>query len=291
MCTQLLTFEKRFCARLNAEWGTDCHQDANDFYIFVMEYLHEDLNVYWRNPPAHVLSKEEEALREKTPMFQAASIEWDRWSKRERSIISDLFAGQHASQLRCLTCHRTSTTYEPWFNLSVEIAGRGKVTLEDCLASYCREERLAKGQEWSCPHCQTTRDATKKITITKAPMYLVMHLKRFHIDGGGVARKDSSIVDFPLTGLNLAPYMLQRPTDEQMATAQRVPDQSILGPFKYNAYGIVEHFGRGLQSGHYIAWINDRARRTWRKFDDQRVTDIQSIRPDGAYLIFYERVN
>jgi ubiquitin carboxyl-terminal hydrolase 8 len=255
-----------------------------------MEYLHEDLNVFWRNPPPHVLSKEEEALRERSPMYLAASIEWDRWSKRERSIISDLFAGQHASQLRCLTCKRTSTTYEPWFNLSVEIAGRQKVTLEECLASYCQEERLGKGHEWQCPHCQTTRDATKRIILTKSPMYLVVHLKRFHVDSGGSLRKDATVVDFPLTGLDLAPYMLPRPNEDQARAQGRVLDQSMLGPFKYAAYAVVEHFGRGLQSGHYISWVNDRARRTWRKFDDQRVSDIKHIRPDGAYLIFYERL-
>jgi ubiquitin carboxyl-terminal hydrolase 8 len=280
---------------LNPDWGTDQHQDANDFYIFVMEFLHEDLNVFWSNPPAHVLSKAEELVRERSPMFLAASIEWDRWSKRERSVLSDLFAGQHASQLKCLTCHRTSTTYEPWFNLSIEIAGRGRATgrttLEDCLASYCKEERLTKGQEWCCPHCQTTRDATKKIILTKAPPYLVVHLKRFHIDGSGTARKDATIVDFPLAALDLAPYMLARPNEADVRSANVRPDQSLLGPFKYNAYGVVEHFGRGLQSGHYVSWINDRARRTWRKFDDDRVGDVRGISPNGAYLIFYERVN
>jgi len=286
-----MTFRK-FCARLNADWGTDRHQDANDFYIFLMEYLHEDLNVFWRNPPPHVLSKQEEDSRERLPMFLAASIEWDRWSKRERSLISDLFAGQHASQLRCLTCKNTSTTYEPWYNLSIELPSRGTVKLEDCLASYCREERLGRGHEWCCPHCQKTRDATKRITLTKAPPYLVVHFKRFHADSSGNAHKVSTVVDFPLQGLDLAPYMLTPPTPHEVASASRRSfDQSMLGPFKYNAYAIVEHFGKGLSSGHYIAWIHDRPRGVWRRFDDSSVSDLPTVRPAGAYLVFYERVN
>jgi ubiquitin carboxyl-terminal hydrolase 8 len=223
-------------------------------------------------------------------MFIAASIEWDRWSKRERSLISDLFAGQHASQLRCLTCRKTSTTYEPWFNLSIEIPFKDNARLEDCLSSYCQEERLAKGQEWSCPHCQTTRDATKRIILTKAPQYLVVHLKRFHMDGGS-ARKDGRIVDFPLQGLDLGPWMLPQPREDELRASGRTPDQSIVGPFRYNAYAIVEHFGRGLHSGHYIALVHDRPRGVWRRFDDSIVSDKQTIRPDGAYLIFYERIN
>lgn len=286
-----VTFRK-FCARLNADWGTDRHQDANDFYIFVMEYLHEDLNVFWRNPPPHVLSKQEEESREQLPMFLAASIEWDRWSKRERSLISDLFAGQHASQLRCLTCKNTSTTYEPWYNLSIELPSRGNVKLEECLASYCRDERLGRGHEWQCPHCQKTREATKRITLTKAPPYLVVHFKRFHADSSGNAHKVSTVVNFPLQGLDLAPYMLTPPTQNEVQNASRRSfDQSILGPFKYNAYAIVEHFGKGLSSGHYIAWIHDRPRNVWRKFDDSGVTDHANVMPAGAYLVFYERVN
>jgi ubiquitin carboxyl-terminal hydrolase 8 len=255
-----------------------------------MEYLHEDLNIYWRNPPPHVLSKQEEEVRETMPMFLAASIEWDRWSKRERSLIADLFAGQHASQLRCLTCGTTSTTYEPWFNISIEIPQRGQPTLENCLASYCQQERLDKGQEWTCPHCKTNRDATKKIIFTKAPPYLVIHLKRFYMEGA-TGRKDSRIVDFPLQNLDMTPYMLPAPTEREQRSTQRQLDQSILGPFVYNAYAIVEHFGRGLQSGHYISLVHDRPRNVWRRFDDSAVTDAPSIRPDGAYLLFYERVD
>jgi ubiquitin carboxyl-terminal hydrolase 8 len=255
-----------------------------------MEFLHEDLNIYWRNPPAHVLSKEEEAMREQTPMFLAASIEWDRWSKRERSLIADLFGGQHASQLRCLTCNTTSTTYEPWFNMSIEIPTGRHTSLENCLASYCQQERLQKGQEWTCPNCKTSRDATKKIILTKAPQYLVIHLKRFHMEGN-TARKDSRIVDFPLQGLDMTPYMLPVPTERQQKSTNRQLDQSILGPFIYNAYAVVEHFGKGLQSGHYISLVHDRPRNVWRRFDDSTVTDTASIRPDGAYLLFYERVD
>jgi ubiquitin carboxyl-terminal hydrolase 8 len=224
-----------------------------------------------------MLSKEEEESQERLPMFTAAIIEWDQWSNRESSLISDLFAGQHASHLCCLTCRKTSTTYEPWFSLSIEIPLKDNVKLEDCLSSYFQEERLAKGQEWRCPHCQMTRDATKRIILTKAPQYLVVHLKRFRMHGGR-AGKDDRIVDLPLEGLDLGPWMLPPPRD-------------IVEPFRYNAYAIVEHSGRSLHSGHYTALVHDRPRGVWRRFDDSVVADKQTIRPDGAYLIFYERIS
>ena len=190
------------------------------------------------------------------PISTAAGIEWDRWSKRERSLVSDLFAGQHASQLRCLTCRRTSTTYEPWFNLSVEIPLREHAgvaaRLEDCLSSYCQEERLAKGQEWSCPHCRTTRDATKRIMLTKAPQYLVVHLKRFHMDGGSARKDTRASSTSPLQGLDLGPWMLPQPRGDGVGAGPaggRAPDPSIAGPFRYNAYAVVEHLGREAAFG------------------------------------------
>ncbi|KAK3068697.1 hypothetical protein LTS18_000554, partial [Coniosporium uncinatum] len=101
---------RNFCARLKQDWGFDQQQDAKEFFDFLIDYLHEDLNTQWNNPPAHILSASEEAAREKMPKNFASRIEWSRYSKREMSIVSKLFAGQHASRLRCRTCGITSTT-------------------------------------------------------------------------------------------------------------------------------------------------------------------------------------
>ncbi|KAJ6160901.1 ubiquitin C-terminal hydrolase [Penicillium chermesinum] len=96
-------------------------QDAKEFFDFVVDCLHEDLNINWKRTPLKPLTFAQEVQRERTPIPQVSKIEWDRYSHREESFISSLFAGQHASQLRCTTCQQTSTTYEAFYSISVEI--------------------------------------------------------------------------------------------------------------------------------------------------------------------------
>ncbi|KAL8969219.1 MAG: hypothetical protein Q9183_002105, partial [Haloplaca sp. 2 TL-2023] len=109
---------RRLCARLNPEWGLDRQQDAKEYLDFLLDCLHEDLNQNWERQPLLALSASQEATRERMPVADVSKIEWQRYSHRESSFISNLFAGQHASRLRCTTCHNTSTTYEAFYSIS-----------------------------------------------------------------------------------------------------------------------------------------------------------------------------
>lgn len=273
--------------------------------------MHEDLNWSWNNPPAHVLSPLEEQLRERTPRPFASKVEWARYTKRERSVISDLFAGQHASRLKCTTCGTTSTTYEAFYSISVEIPRSGTASIDQCLRSYCSEEMLSGDEVWRCPSCRKEREATKQITITRAPRYLVVHFKRFSASRNESARKVRTPISFPLEGnggLDLGPYMLPPPTSEEVAQAIRdrgvesvkrdcALDESMTAPYRYNAYAVMRHIGSTLHSGHYVALVKDSGRGCWREFNDERVTDFdpaalppaRSLQNEEAYIVFFER--
>ena len=295
---------RSFCARLNENWGRDEQQDAKEFYDFVIDFMHEDMNIAWRNAPPHVLSPEEEARRERMHPAYASLVEWARWSKRDQSPISDLFAGQHASRLKCMACGTTSTTYETFYSLSIEIPRSGHGHIYNCLESYCQEEKMPKG--WKCPTCKKERDATKQIFITRAPKNLVVHFKRFEAVGRD-ARKVRTPIEFPLQGLDITRHMQAPPTPENIeATVRttgdvtirdRVFDDSMVPPFKYDAYGVIDHIGASVSRGHYIANVKDPGRKKWRRFDDDHATDFDPdvlpvpdrLQNDQAYILFYER--
>ncbi|KAI9734004.1 MAG: ubiquitin-specific protease doa4 [Cirrosporium novae-zelandiae] len=295
------TFRK-FCGRLNREWGIDRQQDAKEFFDFLVDCLHEDLNVNWERTPLKPLSTKEELIRERMPMHVVSKNEWDRYSHREHSLISSLFAGQHASRLRCTTCNWTSTTYEAFYSISVEIPRSGVGDIYQCLNSYTKEEMLSGDEVWKCPNCKCEREAYKKITLTRAPEFLVVHFKRFSASKTEAARKVHTPIEFPLYGLNLGPFMLPPPTPE---VAQRLEflnginkvDPATTAPFTYDAYAVMRHLGRSGNGGHYIALVKDGARGCWRKFDDDRYTDFDphKLRPDQrlqneeAYIVFYTR--
>ncbi|KAF2397005.1 cysteine proteinase [Trichodelitschia bisporula] len=300
-----VTFRK-FCARMGSQWGKEEQQDAKEFYDFLVDLLHEDLNRNYNNPPAHVLTDEEEQIRERTCKPWAASIEWTRYSKRSKSPVSDLFAGQHMSRLRCLACGHTSTTYEAFFSISVEIPSHAPGNLYNCMASYCKEERLSEADKWKCTSCKRTAGATKQITLTRAPQFLVIHFKRFH-STGRVARKIHTAIDFPLENFDLEPFMMASPTAaemEHLIRETRNPnlyetgfDASMKPPYKYNAYAVMRHIGSSVTSGHYVAMVRDSGRGCWHTFNDDRVTDFQPaqlkehqrLQNEQAYIVFFER--
>lgn len=303
------TSMRKLAGRFNQEWAADRQQDAKEFLEFLLDILHEDFNSMWSRPPLKPLTDADEAFREKLPKQYAAAIEWGRYTHRDRSIISDLFAGQHASRLRCTTCGHTSTTYETFYSLSVEIPQDRPADIRDCLRSYCCEERLSGDDIWKCPRCKQEREAYKKITITRAPRYLVIHLKRFSASHVERARKIRTPIDFPLNGLDMEPFMLPSVTPQEEATIERQPDgvnqlkrikndPAMNGPYLYNAYAVIRHIGSTLASGHYISVVKDASRGCWRQYNDDKVTDfdpmalrgMDRLQNEQAYILFFERM-
>jgi len=307
-CVRPSTF-RRICGHFNSQWGVDQQQDAKEFLEFVLDYMHEDLNITWNKAPLKPLTDQQELQREQFPRQYAAKIEWGRYQHRDMSVIGGMFAGQHASQLTCQTCGVTSTTYEAFWSISVEIPRDGQCDVRDCLRSYCAPERLAGDEVWRCPRCKKDREAVKKITITRAPDTLVLHFKRFSASRTESARKVRTPVHFPLQGLDMAPfveppmtpaqeaYIAQNARDGPVQLASVKADPTMNGPYVYNAYAVIWHIGATLGSGHYIAFVKDKSRGSWRSFNDDKINEFDpgNLPPNGrlqnekAYIVFYER--
>ena len=305
---------RNFCGRLNQEWAIDRQQDAKEFFDFAVDCLHEDLNINWQRTPLRPLTFAEEMQRERMAVPKVSRIEWERYCHREESFISSLFAGQHASRLRCTTCQRTSTTYEAFYSISVEIPTSGTGDIYQCLRSYCQEEMLSGDEVWKCPYCKCERVATKQIIITRAPQILVVHFKRFSASKTQSARKIHTPIEFPLHGLKMDPFVISSsspsPSSSSSSAAsasssssstesgQPVPSGATVPPFTYDAYGVLRHIGPSMGSGHYISLVRDAQRQCWRKFDDDRTMDFNPrelrhkdrLQNEQAYIVFYERV-
>ncbi|KAI9805958.1 MAG: hypothetical protein M1825_000572 [Sarcosagium campestre] len=288
-----------FVSRLNKDFE-DAHvqHDANDFFVFIVDALHEDLNVNYARTRLNDLSAAEERRREAMPPQIASRVEWNRWSHRNSSWVSQLFGGQHVSRLQCPVCGFRSSTYETFYSVSLEIPKKGRSHIYDCLSNYTKEERLSVEDSWICPDCKVPREASKKLTLTRAPHILVVQLKRFKSIRRGLTDKSSTLIDFPLVGLDLTPFTVAplAPEDARNAAARYghaltdpLPETSP--PFRYDAYGVVQHFGT-LTGGHYKALIRGTtARSRWLEFNDRNVNDFDAakVASPAAYLLFYAR--
>ena len=63
--------------------------------------------------------------------------------------------------------------------------------------------------------------------------------------------------------------------------------------FLYDLTGVLVHYGRSMNQGHYICYCLHKKSNRWFKFDDIKVTisDENNVKSCQPYLLFYERKN
>ncbi|KAK0416556.1 hypothetical protein QR680_012559 [Steinernema hermaphroditum] len=89
--------------------------DCQEFLAFLLDFLHEDLN--------KVTEKKYVELRDSDGRDDAevANEAWSVYQSREHSIVTDLFAGQLRSELKCSECGATSSRFDPFTCLQLPI--------------------------------------------------------------------------------------------------------------------------------------------------------------------------
>jgi len=260
---------------------------------FLLDGLHEDLNRILKKPINEVTTTREEEL-EKLPQQIASEQEWKIYRMRNDSIVVDFFQGQFRNRLECLTCHKTSTTYNSFMYLSLPIPSTktSKVDIQQCLDAFVRTEVMEKSDAWNCPRCKTLRKATKTLSLSRLPPVLLIHFKRFSFKGPFTDKIEKHI-DFPLKGLDLTNYMPPPLPPGVDRTGMHIypPDdpRSQIPPYRYDLYAVTNHFG-SLSSGHYTAFIASRG--GWLYCDDSRVTtaNAKDVVGKPAYVLYYKRV-
>ncbi|EGV60469.1 cysteine proteinase [Yamadazyma tenuis ATCC 10573] len=295
-------------------------QDCIEFLDFVLDSLHEDLNQMVISNPKEKqaiqeLTPEQERTREYLPVRLASTIEWERYLKLNFSVIVDYFQGQYLSQLRCLECGTTSTTYNAFQILSLPIPERlnkGKdLTLDDCLQEFVQLELLDDENKWHCPNCKKFTRSTKKISITRLPQVLIIHFKRFKLSPTGYFSKMDDFIKYPVNDvLDLTSYWPHPGTvvnpnlsssdvmakDKEVQILATLPTRNQVPPFRYKLYGVANHYGN-LTTGHYTAYVHKESdkkkTREWCYFDDSKVSFNQKqnqVLNKNAYCLFYQRI-
>lgn len=294
-------------------------QDCIEFLNFVLDGLHEDLNQMAirdskEKQSIMELTPEQERTREMLPVRLASTIEWERYLKLNFSIIVDYFQGQYLSQLKCLECGLTLTTYNAFLILSLPIPeklchGNTTLTLDDLMKEFVTTELLDNENKWHCPRCKKFTKLTKKISITRLPQVLIIHFKRFKISNTGYFDKLNTMIKYPVNDtLDLTSYWPEAGTNFVEDVNQRIskekeeqilstlPTRNQKPPFRYKLYGVVNHFGT-LSTGHYTSYVHkesdSKKKREWCYFDDAKVTyncKESQVLNSNAYCLFYQRI-
>ena len=91
-------------------------QDSNEFLIYLLDKIHEDLNTITVKPYIEMEEKKKDQTDE-----EVSKIWWDKHLKRENSIIVDLFHGQFKSTISCNICHRICVSFDSYMFVSLPI--------------------------------------------------------------------------------------------------------------------------------------------------------------------------
>lgn len=248
-------------------------QDSHEFMMMLFDKLHHDLNRYagdkikqngnvstgssCNNGGGNIIPLK--STREKK-----LEVFWEDHLKTNKSVVSELFEGLFMSTLTCIHCREPSDTFEVFNCLSLPISStRSSCHIRECLTHFSNPERIDAA--WKCPKCKTTGEADKTIVISKLPKILIIHLKRFSLDGRW-RQKLETTVEFPLQDLIL-------------------PSTQFLN--SYNLYAVVNHYG-DLNGGHYTAFCK-LENQQWYTFSDRDVSrlDDSSVCSQAAYILFY----
>ena len=165
----------------------------------------------------------------------------------------------------CL-CYKTD-----FKNVKIEYKKSGKITLDDCLNNFSKEEELEKGNEWYCSKCKKHTLAKKKMELYYLPKILIICFKRF-VKESYRWRKNEEFIDFPINNLDMG--------------------QFIVGPdkphSKYDLFAVSQHYG-STAFGHYTAVCKNFG--NWYSYNDSSIhlCSENDAKSSAAYVLFYRR--
>lgn len=150
------------------------------------------------------------------------------------------------------------------------------VTLYDCMAAFFSADELKGDNMYSCEKCNKLRNGVKFSRVLALPEMLCVHLKRFRHDLS-YSSKISSPVHFPITGLDMRPY-LHKDCESQIST--------------YDLTAVICHHGT-VGQGHYTSYAKHEPTKKWFEYDDQLVTEVtpEVVENCEAYVLFYRKSN
>lgn len=248
-------------------------EDAEEWLGFLLSGLHEELLGFmpeqsggeteqWNEVGSGKRTVEARYLLQgETPV---SKVFWGRW----RGVVKK--------------GSRESVTVEPFLCLPLDIAREGVETIEDALRGFGDQEVLDGGR------------GVKRVMLERLPGVLVVQLKRFVYEGGGVRKLAKRVGLGAEVRLEDGAFYLHVFSFDYGADGL----SAILSPPlrtdplpTYRLVGVVYHLGSAAGGGHYTCAV--RTDKGWVAIDDTTVEELGGElgeRPGEAYLLFYCRV-
>jgi len=156
----------------------------------------------------------------------------------------------------------------------IEIESNINLTLYDALEASKKEQILEEENSWYCKQCKELKKAGKKLEIYRAPLYLIIQLKRFKYKGKkgySLGNKNETFIEYNEL-LNLKDFIIGPDKDK----------------YEYDLYGVAIH-KQQINNSLYTAYCNNFGE--WYLYNDRNAERIDNPINKDAYLLFYKRKN
>lgn len=317
----------KLLARLKPDFNIpNEQQDAQEFLIFLLDRLHEDLSRKPSHPDMDYIAKWDINVN---PNDRDQYLEWYRnlIQHEGESQVNDMCQGHVQNKLICNKCNFSSISYSPFTILSLPIphTNREGVDLTDCLRYYSQDEILSGENAWKCPKCYKTEDTKEN------PMDIVFEQKRglFRFSKRSKSPSKKALTSAPalnastisikqLNFIKLPPVLFIHLSRFHMFNLTDKLDTDIAYPLRllfnrndheitYALRGLVNHYGN-LHGGHYTSIVkksprmaaDDTSPPVWCLFDDDHVRinvpygnpgpSANKVHSRDVYVLCYERV-
>jgi len=156
--------------------------------------------------------------------------------------------------------------------------------VQDAQQSVQADSNLEGAKKHDCPLEEVCVQGERVRSETPCEIPCAKLRAKFSIPNSSSAQKNNhyrekidTFVDFPLAGLDMAPYII--------GNGEGVDGVSTI----YDCFAVSNHFG-GLGGGHYSAFAKNGG--AWCKFDDSSVYEnvsSDSVKTNAAYTLWYRR--
>lgn len=96
-------------------------QDSQEFIMFLLDGLQEDLNRIQKKPYIEKPDSTDDMVNNKAKLVAFAEEHWRIYKARNDSVVTDLFAGMYKSTLHCPECDKVSIIFDPFSNLTLQL--------------------------------------------------------------------------------------------------------------------------------------------------------------------------
>ena len=112
---------KNVVGRYGTHFSGYGQQDSQEFLLFLLDGLHEDLNRIHQKPYTEKPDSTDEMVNNPAALREMANKCWEIYKARNDSVITDLFAGMYKSTVVCPVCDKVSIIFDPFNSLTLQL--------------------------------------------------------------------------------------------------------------------------------------------------------------------------